>query len=69
MLDVAANYPNKAQPKMCPLCKDSSSQDSQKYIEKCPKLDENEVMDNTNPNYNDLVGKDISEKIVNALSN
>ena len=33
------------------------------HILKCPKLNENEVMDNTHPTYNDLFGVDISKQL------
>ena len=63
MLDVASNYPNKSNQKMCPLCKDSKSEDSQQHILRCPKLNENEVMDNTCPNYQDLFADNVPKQL------
>ena len=63
MLDVVANYPNKSKPNLCTLCKDSNSEDSQQHILKCPKLSENEVVDNNCPSYQDLFDEDVSKQL------
>ena len=63
MLDVAANYPNKSESKICPLCEDSNSEDSQQHILRCPKLNENEVMNNIFPKYQDLFDEDVSKQL------
>ena len=63
MLDVAANYPNKSKPKMCPLCKDSKSDDSQEHILNCAKLNENEVIDNSSSDYRNLFDEDVTKQL------
>ena len=44
MLDVAKNYPNKTKSKICPVCKDPNSEDTQEHILNCPSLFTNELI-------------------------
>ena len=62
MLDLATNYPNKYKSKLCQLCRDGKSLDSQEHLLNCPKLrNENQVLGKMA--YKDLFGDDIGKQI------
>ena len=63
MLDVGVNYPNKSNSKICPVCKDSNSLDSQQHILVCQQLCENEVVGNSPPVYQDLFKENVSKQL------
>ena len=63
MLDVRANYPNKSESGLCPVCKETSSEDTQEHILNCPKLCSTEVIENNIPSYQDLFKNDPKKQL------
>ena len=62
MLDVASNYPNKYSSRLCQLCRDEKSLDSQEHLLHCPKLgSDNQVMKKME--YRNIFGDDIEKQI------
>ena len=65
MLDVAKNYPNKTKSKICPVCKDPNSEDTQEHILNCPSLFTNELIQESNtPRYQDLFENDVKKQLL-----
>jgi ferredoxin-thioredoxin reductase catalytic subunit len=67
MLDVSSNYPNKFSSKLCPVCRDGKSQDTQEHILSCPGLIKDNQLVKNLPKYDDLFSDNV-DRIIEVAS-
>ena len=65
ILDVKANYKNKHEDLLCPVCSEPNKVDSQEHLLHCSKLTDTMLVQGV-PIYEDLFSSDVSKQIIIA---
>ena len=62
MVQVGETFKQGRNSTVCPLCKNDSESDSQQHLMKCVKLNQNDVVDEYIPAYDDLFSRNLEKK-------